>query len=94
MSDTAQQIVQFYSGQTDGFPHVRESRWEDNHLIVWLDPDYIREFCGILPYAYFDRQIKCFLCYDGNICIPEFEEIFEYFGINAEDVEPKTETMN
>lgn len=91
MDTTASKLIAFYKGQTDGFPHVKKNRWEDNHLIVWLDHDYVDELCAILPYSYFDRQIKCYLCYDGNICIPEFEEIFEYFGINAEDIEPKTE---
>ena len=91
MDTTASKLIAFYKGQTDGFPHVKESRWEGDHLLVWLDPDYVTELCGILPYSYFDRQIKCFLCYNGSICIPEFEEIFEYFGIYAEDIEPKTE---
>lgn len=91
MDTTASKLIAFYEGQTDGFPHVKESRWENDHLLVWLAPDCLEEFCGILPYSYFDRQIKCFLCYNGSICIPEFEEIFDYFGINAEDIEPKTE---
>ena len=89
MNNTASELITFYNGQTNGFPHVKESRWENAHLVVWLDPDYVRELCGILPYSYFDHQIKCFLCFNGLICIPEFDEIFEYFGINAEDVEPK-----
>ena len=89
MNNTASELITFYNGQTDGFLHVKESRWENDHLVVWLDPDYVRELCGILPYSYFDHQIKCFLCFNGLICIPEFDEIFEYFGINAEDVEPK-----
>lgn len=91
MSSIVSQLIAFYKGQTDGFPHVKESRWEGDHLLVWLDPDYVTELCGILPYQYFDKQIKCFLCYNGAICIPEFEEILEYFDINPEDVEPKTE---
>ena len=89
MNNTASALITFYNGQTDGFPHVKESRWENDHLVVWLDPDYVRELCGILPYSYFDHQIKCFLCFNGLICITEFDEIFEYFGINADDVEPK-----
>lgn len=89
MNNTASELITFYNGQTDGFLHVKESRWENDHLVVWLDPDYVRELCGILPYSYFDHQIKCFLCFNGLICIPEFDEIFEYFGINAEYVEPK-----
>ena len=61
---------------------------------MWLDPDCLEEFCGILPYSYFDRQIKCFLCYNGSICIPEFEEIFECFGINAEDIKKHLQIAN
>lgn len=55
---------------------------------IWI---YGETLCAILPYSYFDRQIKCYLCYDGNICIPEFDEIFEYFGVEAEGIEPKTD---
>ncbi len=91
MSTTASKLVAFYKGQTDGFPHVKVSRWENDHLLVWLDPDYVAEFANILPYQYMANQIPCRLCYDGEICIPEFEEILEYFGINPEDVEPKTD---
>jgi len=91
MDTTATKLINFYKGETDGFPHVKESRWENDHLLVWLDPDYVRELCDILPYAYFDRQITCNLCYNGAICILEFDEILEYFGINAEEIEPKEE---
>lgn len=89
--EIATSLIEYYNGQTDGFPHVKQNRWENGHLIVILDSDYIKELCSILPSNYFDNnsKIKCYLCDDGNICLPEFEKIFIDFGINPEDVEPK-----
>jgi hypothetical protein len=89
MNNTASELISFYNGQTDGFPHVKQRVWKDNNLVVWLDPDYLRELSEILPYTYLRHRIPCFLCFDGSVCVPEFNKIFESFGINAEDVEPK-----
>lgn len=88
--EIATSLIAYYKGQTDGFPHVRDSRWENGHLITIFDSDYIKELCSILPYNYFvNNKINCFLCDDGNICVPDFEKIFTDFGINPEDIEPK-----
>lgn len=89
MNNTAYKLIKYYKGETDGFTHVKESHWENNHLLVWLDTDYLRELCDILPYSYFENQITCILCYNGDVCITKFDEILKDFGINAEEVEPK-----
>jgi hypothetical protein len=71
-----------------------EWRWiEDDgvHLILFVSHYDLREFCDML-YAAFDCGVlpcETRLQPDGSVALCPFEEVCEYFDIDAEKVFPK-----
>ena len=64
-----------------------EWHWEpDGHLVIFIAPEDIKEFCKMLGRDVFDDGgLNCVqkLCADGDIALAEFENILEYFDIDA-----------
>ena len=64
------------------------------HLILIISHCDLRGFCKMLDYSSFDDGgLNCDqrLLYDGSVGLVPFENICEYYGIDAEKVFPKEE---
>lgn len=72
-----------------------EWHWDyDNHLVLFVSPCDLKEFCKMLGrYVFDDGGLNCeqHLCPDGDLALVEFENILEYFDIEPENVFPKNE---
>lgn len=76
--------------------NVKQVEWQPNYelghhgeitLYIWIEPEALKKFCKLLGYAMFDDGgIETTLCFDGSICIANFDEILEKMGINAENI--------
>lgn len=84
-----QRFIDFYNGETDGFPNVKDSRWRNNHLQVFIDYEYIGELCCLLPKNEYANGIPCRVMPNGDIFISDFENICKIFGVNPETLEPR-----
>ena len=95
---TLQQAYQFVHNLS-GYC-VSQCTWEHNFengykgeltLHIWIKPTALLKFCKLLGQTAFDDGDICdtSLCSTGDICISNFDEVLEYYGIDAEEVEPK-----
>ena len=97
---TLKEAYQFVHNQ-NGYC-VSQCTWEHNFekghkgeltLHIWIKPTALVDFCKLLGQNAFDDGdiTETNLCSTGDICIANFDEVLEYFGIDAEKVEPKKE---
>lgn len=72
-----------------------EWRWNpDGHLIIFISPYHLKDFCDMLGRDAFDDGGLCceqYLCADGDVALNEFENVLEYFDIEPENVFSKDE---
>lgn len=65
---------------------------ENPHLAVWIRRDCIQEFTEMLGLNYLaDHPLPCAIVGGGAICITDFDEVCEWFGIDAGEIFPKDE---
>lgn len=83
--------------------NVSQVEWQNNYenghkgdttLFVWVKPDALARLCKLLKTAFDDGGIcECSLCSNGDICISNFDEVLEYYGIEPENIEEKPEQL-
>ena len=99
-------LIKTYRNMTDlqiyKFVHnkenVKQAEWieesdHEQHLRIWIEPTALKEFCNLLGYSFFDGEFDVTLCYDGSIFIGEFDILLDWFGIEAEEIIAKGETI-
>jgi hypothetical protein len=83
--------------------NVSQCTWEHNYengrkgeltLCIWVKPDALPRLCKLLgATAFNDGGIcECSLCNTGDVCISNFDEVLEHYGIEPENIEPKEKT--
>ena len=98
---TRSELTDFYSND-----YIFQAKWcnlhrmiingelvgESLHLAVWIRRDCIQEFAEMLGLNYLaDHPLPCTMVGGGAICITNFDEVCEWFGIDAEEIFPKDE---
>lgn len=84
--------------------NVSQVEWQNNYenghkgdptLFVWVRPDALARLCKLLGATAFDDGgiCECSLCSDGDICISNFDEVLEYYSIEAENIVEKPEEL-
>lgn len=84
--------------------NVSQVSWQKNYenghkgdptLFVWVKPDALTRLCKLLGATAFDDGgiLECSLCSDGDICISNFDEVLEHYGIEPENIEEKPEEL-
>ena len=78
-----------------------ECKWQDFYengktvkkLNLWVPAYLLKDFCDLLGYGAFDDGGYCdtTLCYDGSTFIENFDEVLEYYDIDAENILKKCE---
>lgn len=67
---------------------------DGEHLVLFIPPYQLADFCDMLGQSIFDDEgLPCDqrLLSDGFVGLAEFENVCEYYGIQAEVIFPKDE---
>lgn len=84
------------------YENVKEYSWRRNYdngrkgeltLHIWVEPEQLHKFCKLLGASAFDDGGYCetWLCADGSVCVSNFDEVLEHYGINAQNIISKKE---